>query len=372
MLLPSAVRAAALLVIAALLSTEGPQAGQPAATLQQPPPAPQQQPQQPVFRGRLETVAVPVTVVDAEGTLVTALTRDDFMVFDNGRKQEITNFSAGLHPIRAVALVDVSASMVPAIDDALMAAEQFVIRLRPGDTAKAGLFSQRLLLTPEFTEDRDELLASLRQTIPFSNPTKLFDAIDSAVVDVQAESGRRVVVVFTDGCDTASETTWPALLNRIYASDVMVYAMMFRPRLIVKPPPSRSMSYGSASMARPRSSSAPMGPCTLHHHLELSPAVSPKEFLRVDDPRWTRGAQLVNALTADTGGRTVPISEADNVNTLFTTLMKELHYLYLIGFTPQTLDGKVHDLDVRVNDRSLVVRARRNYLAPLAPAASRR
>ena len=356
---PAALRAATLLLVAApLVIADGPRAqqGQP------PPQTPQQQ--QPVFRGRLETVAVPVTVVDADGTLVTSLTRDDFMVFDNGRRQEITTFSAGLHPIRAVALVDVSASMVPAIDDALMAAEQFVIRLRPGDSAKAGLFSQRILLNQEFTGDRDELLTSLRQTIPFSNPTKLFDAIDSAVTDVQAGSGRRVVVVFTDGCDTASETTWPALLNRIYASDVMVYAMMFRPRLIVKPPPSRSLSMGSAAAARPRSSQAPMGPCTLHHHLELSPAVRPADFLRVDDPRWTRGAQLVNALTADTGGRALPINAADDVNTLFTSLMKELHYLYLLGFTPQALDGKVHELNVRVNDKSLVVRARRNYLAP--------
>ena len=86
--------------------------------------------------------------------------------------------------------------------------------------------------------------------------------------------------------------------------------------------------------------------------------------------RGTRGAQLVNVLTADTGGRALAIQPAEDVNSLFTRLMQELHYLYLIGFTPQQLDGKVHALDVRVNDRSLVIRSRRHYLAPL-PDASR-
>ena len=348
-MLPSLVRAAAP-ALAALLLLAG------------------QNAQQPVFRNRLEAVAVPVTIVDAEGTLVTTLDRDDFLLFDNGKRQEITTFSSGIHPINVVALVDVSASMMPVIDAALMAAEQFVIRLRPDDTAKVGLFSARIDFTPGFTSDRDVLLKKLREDLPFSNPSRIFDAISAAVTDVRSELGRRVVVVFTDGCDTASATTWPAMLDRIYDSDVLVYTMLFRPRLAVTAPPSRSLSFGDAPR-RNASRPPPGGPCTLHHHLELSPAVRPADFLRVDDPRWTRGAQLVNALAADTGGRTVPIAAADDVNRLFTELMKELHYLYLLGFTPQALDGKVHELNVRVNDRALVVRARKHYVAPLTPAA---
>jgi VWFA-related protein len=359
--------AAPPLLAAGILGPPGPEASG-RVDVSAPPSAPpqEQQPQQPVFRGRLETVALPVTVVDPDGALVTALTRDDFMVFDNGKRQEITTFSAGLNPIRLIALVDVSASMVPAIDLALMAAEQLVIRLRPDDTARVGLFSQRVALSPHFTADRDALLATLRQDLPFSNPTKLFDAISTAVTALTPESGRRVVVVFTDGCDTASETTWSALQQRIYASDVLVYAMLFRPRLAVSAPPPRSLSMGAPSLRR---GAPPGGPCTLHHHLELSPAVSPSDFFRVDDPRWTRGAQLVNVLTADTGGRSLSIQPTEDVNTLFTTLMKELHYLYLIGFTPQQLDGKVHELAVRVSDRSLIVRSRRHYLAPLPPSS---
>ncbi|MFI5177576.1 MAG: VWA domain-containing protein [Vicinamibacterales bacterium] len=324
-----------------------------------------QDPQQPVFRSRLETVAVPVTVFDPEGDLVSELTRDDFTVLDNGKPQDITTFSSGLQPIRAVALVDISASMMPVIDTALSAAEQFVDRLRPDDKAKVGVFSIRTWMSPEFTADRDALDAWLHHDLPFNNPTKLLDAVNEAVTDLASEVGRRVVMVFTDGCDTASETSWSTLLNRIRAEDVMVYAVMFHPHLQVKPPEQHTIGFGSAARARPGAMSGPLPPCTLHHWLELSNASPPKDFLKVDDPRWVRGPALVDQLASETGGGRVMLTPAAETNGLFTSIVNELHYLYLLGFTPQKLDGKVHEITVKLKDPKLVVRARQHYLAPV-------
>jgi VWFA-related protein len=331
-----------------------------------------QEPQQPVFRSRLETVAVPVTVFDQYDTLVTSLAREEFTVFDNGRRQEITTFSSGLQPIRAVVLLDTSASMMPSIDLARAAAEQFVIRLRPDDKAKVGLFNQRVQLSPEFTANRDKLLAWLRQDLPFSNPTRLLDAVNQAVTELLAESGRRVVVVFTDGCDTASETGWSTIASRINTEDVMVYAVTFRPQIVAKPPPQQVLSFGSARGMPPvRSDDRATLPCTLHHHLELPTGSPLKDFLKVDDPRWTRGPQLVHQLASDTGGGRLYLTPAEEINAVFTQVMKELHYLYLLGFTPQKLDGRMHELTVKVKDPTLVIRARRHYLAPPPPSASR-
>ncbi len=324
-----------------------------------------QEPQQPVFRGRLEAVAVPVTVFDPEGELVTELTRDDFTVLDNGHKQDITTFSSGLQPIRAFVIVDISASMMPVIDLALSGAEQFIDRLRPDDKARAGVFSVRTWLSPGFTADRDSLITWLHHDLPFNNPTKLLDAIDEGVTELAAETGRRVVMVFTDGCDTASSTTWATLLGRIRAEDVMVYAVMFRPHLAVVPPQQHTMSFGSAARARPGQMSAPPAPCVLHHWLELSDASSPKDFLKVDDPRWVRGPSLVDQLSSETGGGRVFLTPAEETNRLFTEIVKELHYMYLLGFAPQKRDGKVHEIEVRVTDPKLVVRARQHYVAPI-------
>jgi VWFA-related protein len=340
-----------------------------AASQQQAPPPAQTPPpqQQPVFRGRIETVSVPVSVFDRYDTIVTRLEKGDFTVFDDGAPQEITQFSSGLQPIRAVALVDVSASMMGAYDLAMLAAEQFVIRLRPDDRARVGLFNVKTRLSPEFTSDRDALLRWLRQVPPFSNPTKLLDAINEAITELLPEQGRRVVLVFTDGCDTASETSWNTVLRRIYSEDVMVYAIMFRPRIILKPPPERTMNFGSARGGMGGRSGSNPFPCTLDHWLELSNATPLSDFFKVDDPRWTRGAQLVHQLASETGGGRVNLTPADEVNRLFTAIMNELHYMYLLGYAPPKSDGKLHEIKVKVKNPDLVIRARQHYLAPLPP-----
>lgn len=345
-----------------------------AASPQQAPPPAQtpQQPQQPVFRGRIETVSVPVSVFDRYDTIVTKLEKDDFTVLDDGDKQEITQFSSGLQPIRAVALVDVSASMMPAYDLAMNAAEQFVIRLRPDDRARVGLFNVKTRLSPEFTSDRDALLRWLRQVPPFSNPTKLLDAINEAMTELLPEQGRRVVLVFTDGCDTASETSWNTVLRRVYSEDVMLYAIMFRPKIILKPPPERTVNFGSARGSMGGRGGTNPFPCTLDHWLELSNATPLSDFFKMDDPRWTRGAQLIHQLASETGGGRLTLTPADEVNRLFTAIMNELHYMYLLGYTPPKADGKLHEIKVKVKNPELVIRARQHYLAPPPPPNPRR
>jgi VWFA-related protein len=329
-------------------------------------PTPQQQ--QPVFRGRIETVAVPVTVFDPENSLVTNLTREDFTVYDNGKKQEITTFSSGLQPIRAVALVDVSASMTPVLDEALSAAELFVDRLRPDDRARVGMFSTQTWMSPEFTANRDALLSWLHRDQPYNNPTRLLDAIDDSITALLPETGRRVVMVFTDGCDTASQMSWEPLLERVRAEDVMVYAVMFKPHLEVQPPPQHEITFGyhmPMTMGTVRPSTAGL-PCLLHYYLELKDGSPISDFKKVDDPRWLRGPALVDQLATETGGGRVVLTPKEEMNRLFTTILNELHYLYLLGFTPQTPDGKVHDLNVKLKDPKLMIRARQHYVAPTA------
>src|SRR5437763_13810563 len=82
-------------------------------------------PQPPAFRAGGQGVPVFATVTDDYGQIVKDLTRDDFDVFDNGKRQDITLFSSGLHPITAVVLLDTSNSMTLNIEAMKQAAEQF-------------------------------------------------------------------------------------------------------------------------------------------------------------------------------------------------------------------------------------------------------
>jgi VWFA-related protein len=314
-----------------------------------------QQSQQPVFRGTTETVAVPVAVFDQTGELVTTLGRDDFEVRDEGRLQKITTFTHGLQPISAVALVDISASMTAALDLARFAAEQFVIRLRPEDKATVGTFAADVDIRPGLTADRDTLLGRLRRELPFSNPTRLLDAIDAAVTDLEQAGGRRVVAVFTDGCDTASEVTWDKVLQHVYRNDVLIYSIKLRGNIIPPAPPQ--------GLVIQRGSHVDQGPCYLDARLELHSATPLSEFLKIDQPRWVRGPGLLADLVSVTGGGSVAISPQVDVNLTMSRLMDELHYQYLLGFTPEQLDGKVHELSVKVVDKTMRVRARKNYLA---------
>jgi len=310
-----------------------------------------QEPQQqaPVFRGTVSTVSVPVTVFDLGGNLVNHLQRDDFQVFDNGERQPLTNFLSGLQPITVAALLDTSASMTVNLEFARSSVERFIARLRPGDKAIVSGFNSRLFVPLDFTEDRDALIRALHHDLPFGNPTRLFDAIDDALNRLEAHGGRRVILLFTDGCDAFSEARFDTVRDRLMTSDVMVYAVQIRSRIQMM----RQMRMVNG--------------CEPHYDLELPPAVPMRDLMNINDGRRTLSpTQVLQRMTGDTGGGHFLLTTNDDLNATFTRVADELHHLYLLGFAPQKLDGKVHDLVVRVRGRDLRIRARRSYLAPLA------
>jgi hypothetical protein len=61
------------------------------------------------------------------------------------------------------------------------------------------------------------------------------------------------------------------------------------------------------------------------------------------------------------------LGQYDDVNATFSQVMRELHYQYVLGFTPRRADGRVHQLEVRVRQPNVIVRARQSYLAPSPP-----
>ena len=154
-------------------------------------------PQQ-VFRSGVATVPIYVTVTE-RGELVRNLTKNDFEVLDNGRVQDLTVFSTALQPITAILLVDTSASMALTLDLARQAAEQFIIRMMPGDQARVGNFSDRIHLGRPFSGDRDMLLRAFRDELQIGNPTRLWDAVSQTMEAFGEVGGRRVTVLFTDG-----------------------------------------------------------------------------------------------------------------------------------------------------------------------------
>ena len=270
---------------------------------------------QPIFKSSVRTVPIYATVVDASGRLVPDLTQADFSILDNGKPTDVSLFSNESQPFTAVVMLDTSASMTANLKLLNRAAEQFLLRLLPVDKAQVGAFNDKIQLSGTFTNNRDELIGDLND-LYFGNPTRLNDAIGAGLDALKGIEGRRVVLVFTDGEDTSSRTSFKTVLERSRDEEVMVYSIgleseYFNGMHVVRSKPSRDL----------------------------------------------------RKISDETGGGYFELAKTADLAPTFTRVAQELRSQYLIGFAPNALDGKVHKLEVKVDRPGMTVRARKSYLA---------
>ena len=271
--------------------------------------------QQPVFRGGNDVVPVLATVLDSNGRLVPDLEKEDFTILDNGKPQEIIFFQNDVQPFTAVVTMDFSFSMTRNLELLKNAAEQFILRLLPDDKAQVGAFSDKIDFSPgHFTSDRDDLILSLKD-LQYGNPTRLYDALDASIDLLDEASGRKVVVVFTDGDDTASRRNFNDVLQKARQKEVMIYAIGLQ-----------------------------------------------SEFFNGQRMQRSRPTTALRKLADETGGGYFELKKTAELAPTFTRVAQELHALYALGFTPQNLDGKEHRIELKVKS-GMNARARRSYIA---------
>src|SRR6185503_9307177 len=256
-----------------------------------------------------------VTVADAQKRLVPDLTKDDFEDCDNEKPQPITYFDNSVHPINVVVMLDTSGSMTLTIGLLKQAAEQFLIRLLPDDKARVGAFNDKIQFSSRFTNNRDELIGDVKD-LDFGNGTRLWDAVGASLDELKGVDGRKVVLMFTDGDDTQSRVGLGTVTDRARADEVMIYAI------------------GLES----------------NYH----------DGVRMVKSRPDRGLRKI---ADETGGGYFELTKASELAPTFTKVAAELHSLYVIGFTPTQLDGRVHKLAVKMKQTGMTARARRSYLA---------
>jgi VWFA-related protein len=294
--------------------------------------------QQPTFRSGARTVAIYATVTDKDGRLVPDLPRDVFEIRDNGKPQPITVFSNEVQPISVVVMLDRSGSMRGNVGLVGRAAEEFVRRLAPGDTARIGSFADRIDIQPEsFTDDKNTLLRILQYDRPVTGPTPLWNAIDEAIAALHGRDGRKVVLVFSDGGDAPSNfrldnRSIMDVMRTAQRDDVMVYAIGLQ-TTVLRGPGGRG---GIGSLTGAMTSVRP-------------------------DPGLARVAD-------DTGGGYFELTRADDLSATFATVADELHHQYALGFEPPKLDDRMHKVEVRANRKGLKVRARTEYFAARQPS----
>ena len=360
--------------------------------------------QTPQFRAGADVVPVYATVRDPDRGFVLDLKQDEFEIYDEGRKQAITQFSIATQPLSAVVLIDGSGSMIQEFNRAIEGARNFVLRMLPEDRVKIGSFADRVVLGPRFTSDRDTLLTYLDDqfNLRVGGETHLWEALVESSLTLANESGKRVVVVMSDGYNfvlppgyapppPGSAGGYPPGGGRPPSSPPPGSPPSGSPPgggvrlpggLPIPSPPTRGTPPGGAPRPGPggvRPQPVPPQPSGTGNfdpttygvtRGDVEGAASERNVIVYGVSMWVRqtvGAERpsreLEHLALETGGAFYEVGVNDDMNPVFTEVMQQLRQQYVLGFVPATFDGKRHSLSVRVKRPGLQVQARRSYIA---------
>jgi len=275
------------------------------------------------FRARVDTVQVTVTVVDAEGRLITGLAKDDFLIFEDDIPQAITQFTDERVPVSLGVLLDASDSMKgQPIVDARAAVDRFVGGLlESGDEVFIAAFNHKPQLVAAWTRPPLALRGSLDTFRP-SGGTAMYDAlIASAPMFGRRLHPRAALVVVSDGADTASDFTLRQAREVLRRTDSFVYA------IAIDAP-------GALASTRVN-------------------------------------AESLRDITGQSGGYTEVVRSAEDLGPATERIANELNKQYMLGYvSSRAADDGWRNIRVKAKDGTYFIRARRGYYAVRRPPAS--
>ncbi len=264
-----------------------------------------------------ELVVLPVTVTDKHGQLVTDLSRGQFTVFDNGRRQDVGLFSAEDTPVTIGLVIDNSASMRPKLGEVVAAALAFANASNPHDELFTRVFDDDvrdpLAAQSISTSDTAALQTALSGLVP-DGRTALYDGLVAGLTRAaEGKQARKVLVLISDGGDNASGATQSDVLAKARAANVTIYTIGLFDR---------------------------------------------------DDGDANPG--ILKALAEATGGERFLPRSAGPLITACAHIAREIRSGYTIGYVPPDRDGAFHRVRVQVESdasRKLIVRTRPGYFA---------
>lgn len=312
-------------------------------------------------------VTLPVSVTDRDGRYIPNLTKTDFRLWEDGVEQQVAFFSSVDKPFSVVLVLDTSGSTRFKIEEIQDAAIAFVNQLRGDDRVMIVSFDDDIRVLTEFTNDRNRMRDAIRRTRT-GNGTRLYDAVDLVINQrLNQVDGRKAVVLFTDGVDTASR-------NASYASnvrdaeelDALIYPVQYDTYRDV------SAGGGSSGPGWPgsRRSTSPIdiligilgrrggrsGPIIGGGGGGGGVGGSRADYERAD--------RYLRELAEKTGARQYQADNSSNLSYAFGNIAEELRRQYSIGYYPikPPQPGQRRQVRVRVNQPNLAVRSRDSYV----------
>jgi Ca-activated chloride channel family protein len=274
-----------------------------------------------VFQTGIEITSVTATVTDKEGHLVTDLPREAFEIYEDGKRQPISQFTRERVPIGLGVLLDISDSMFgQRIQDARAAVDRVLFDLLdPADEFFVVAFNHAPRVLIGWTRTQQDVQRALAALRP-SGGTAIYDAIVEALPLMEHRKRQRAaLVLISDGADTASTAGMREVRAGLLRTDAFVYA-------IAIDSPDRQ---------------------------PINTRVNP---------------QALREITNESGGRTEIVQSSTDLKEATARIAEELNSQYLLGYSPpRSADGQYHSLRVRVATGDYVVRARKGYVASRKP-----
>ena len=278
--------------------------------------------QQPVFRTTTDMVGFGVTVSDRRGNFVTDLKPEDLEIVEEGAPQEIQLFTRGdeteTAPEMHIGLVfDTSGSMGDDITLARSAAVKFLNTLTDAKDMTLVDFDTEVRVSKFEQASFPRLVERIRARKP-DGLTALYDAIGVYLTGAADDSGRKILVMFTDGGDTRSTTTFSKLVTMLRASDATVYAIGF---------------------------------------LEHQPGAMRSEQ-----------RQRISQIALETGGEAFFPSEMKQVEDAYAKILNQIRAQYTIGYVSSNRkqDGRWRKVEIKVKRADIAgpkIQARKGYFA---------
>jgi VWFA-related protein len=304
----------------------------------------------PSFKVEVDMVNILATVRDEQGRLVNSLTKEDFILEEEGQPQEIEYFSSETDlPLTLGLLVDTSMSQRRILEEERQASYQFLEDiLRPeSDLAFVMSFDVEAQLLENLTNSQQQLLAALEnlqvptRTDRSGAGTVLYDSVFLAADEIlKFESGRKAMIVISDGVDFGSLVDLDLAIETAQRNDSIIYTVRYYdPEMNM----GRRGRAGGGGRGGRRQSGGGRGGSSRR-------------------PPLPDGEKILERLARETGGSMFEVTAEQSLEEIFQKIEEELRHQYSIGFTPNREGSEKAFRTIRLTTRNgLTVRCRGGY-----------
>jgi len=311
-----------------------------------------------IIRVDTTLVTIPVSVMDRDGRYVPNLRKEDFRIWEDDVEQDVAFFASVDKPFSVVLMLDTSPSTQFRLEDIQDAAVAFVNQLRPDDKVMVVSFSADMKVLSDFTTDRAKLQRAIYRANTDSG-TSIYDAVDTVINrHLSRTSGRKAIVLFTDGVDTTSgNATYESTITDAQELDALIYPVQYNTAFdmgqVVQIPTAPIDVFGQI-LGGIFGGGNGGGP-------PVRRGRRPRGTSRGD---YEVGSRYLEELANSTGGREYRADSLQNMSYAFANVAEELRRQYSIGYYPKRLPqaGQRRMIKVRAKQPNLAVRSRDSYI----------